>query len=98
MRQKLSTRNHPGRGAARFALTGLAFVLILLLIMVLPATSTNVSAQTDNTPTPLPLFALPDAHANRAYTSNTIALAGDGRTVVTANMINDSITILIPSF
>jgi len=98
MRQKFSTWNRLGRGAVRFSLTGLAFALILLLIMVLPAASTNVSAQTNATPTPLPLFALPDAHANRAYTSNTIALAGDGRTVITANMINDSITILIPSF
>ncbi len=50
------------------------------------------------TPTPLPLFALPDARINRAYTSNTIALAGDGRTMVAANMINNSMTILIPAF
>ena len=40
----------------------------------------------------------PDARTNRAYISNTIALASDGRTIVTANMINNSMTILIPAF
>ncbi|MBI1259896.1 MAG: hypothetical protein GC204_20700 [Chloroflexi bacterium] len=73
----------------------LSFVLLLVL---LSATSSNVAAQTGATPTPLPLFALPDSRANRAYVSNTIALAGDGRTIVTSNMINDTMTILIPAF
>ncbi|MEO8394595.1 MAG: hypothetical protein ABI700_16490 [Chloroflexota bacterium] len=82
-------------GIRSFVLVGLALIFALIL---LSAASSNVAAQTAATPTPLPLFALPDARANRAYVSNTIALAGDGRTVITSNMINDSMTILIPSF
>src|SRR3982750_2592826 len=85
-------------GSRGCAPTFFALSFVLLLLSLLSAASTNVAAQTSATPTPLPLFALPDARANRAYVSNTIALVGDGRTVVTSNMINDSMTILIPSF
>lgn len=71
---------------------------VLLLAIVLSTSTEMTAAQTGATPTPLPLFALPEARTNRAYTSNTIALAGDSRTMVAANMINNSMTILIPAF
>lgn len=57
-----------------------------------------VMAQVGATPTPLPLYALPDARLNRASSSSSIAIAGDGRTMVAANMINDSATIFVPAF
>lgn len=75
-----------------------ALVVLLLLLILAPLGQSNVSAQTGATPTPLPLFALPDARSNRAYASNSIALARDNRTVVAANMVNNSVTILIPAF
>ncbi|MEP7290892.1 MAG: cytochrome c peroxidase [Chloroflexota bacterium] len=74
-----------------------ALVLIFLLLILLPAAPSSLSAQTGATATPLPLFALPDSR-NRAYVSNTIAIASDARTMVAANMINNSMTILIPAF
>ena len=91
----------PRRKITRRTLTVLALVLLLALFVVLPAAQPNAFAQQisiNATSTPLPLYALPDARTNRAYTSNTIALAGDGRTMAAANMINDSMTILIPAF
>ena len=70
----------------------------LALIGLLPVAQPSTAQTEPPTPTPLPIFALPDARLNRAYSSNTIALAGDGRTLVAANMINNSMTILIPQF
>ncbi|MCC6802473.1 MAG: hypothetical protein IT319_06290 [Anaerolineae bacterium] len=74
--------------------------LTLLLILLSVAAPQPLAAQTGTTPTPLPLplYALPDARSNRAYVSNTLAIANDGRTLVAANMINNSMTILIPAF
>jgi YVTN family beta-propeller protein len=76
---------------------GLAFAVLLLLV-VMPATRPSLLAQIDATPTPLPLFSLPDSRANRAFTSSTLALGNDRQTMVTANMINNSMTILMPQF
>ncbi|MCK6579720.1 MAG: hypothetical protein L6Q98_16630 [Anaerolineae bacterium] len=83
------------RGAR--ALLFLGFLLFGLMLLVLPAPAAT-RAQTDATPTPLPLYALPDARINRAFSSSTLALAADGRTLVAANMINDSATLFIPAF
>lgn len=46
------------------------------------------------TPTPLPLYYLPDARTNRAYTSNTLALTNDGRTLIATNMLNGTISFI----
>jgi YVTN family beta-propeller protein len=73
-------------------------LMLILIVVLLPTKSPDAFAQTNATPTPLPLFALPDNRINRAFSSNTIALAGDGRTMAAANMINNSMTILIPVF
>ncbi len=88
------------RGAIDRASTGLTMIalLLILLVMLAPPGQANIAAQSAATPTPLPLFALPDARSNRAYSSNTIALARDNRTLVAANMVNNSMTILIPAF
>lgn len=83
------------RRAARCAPTIIA-ISALLLLVTLPLGQSSLSAQSGATPTPLPLYALPDAR--RAYTSSSIALANDNRTMVAANMINNSMTIFIPSF
>lgn len=76
----------------------LALAALVLLFMLMPSTLLSLAAQIDATPTPLPLFSLPDSRANRAYTSNTIVLGNDRQTMVAANMINNSVTILIPQF
>ena len=86
----------------------LARILLILLISVfmtswfLPShprafTPFTVHAQLDATATPLPLFALPDARLNRAFMSGSIALLSDGRTLIAANMINNTVTIAVPS-
>jgi YVTN family beta-propeller protein len=46
------------------------------------------------TPTPLPLYFLPDTRTNRAYTSNTLALTNDGRTLIATNMLNGTISFI----
>ncbi len=76
----------------------LVLVLLTLMIVTLPSSPARIVAQTGSTPTPLPLFSLPDSRANRAYVSNTMAMGNDRQTMVAANMINNSITILIPQF
>ncbi len=88
--------SHSGQ-THRFAPAILAF-LVLLLLLLIPLAQPSVSAQIGATATPLPVYALPDARTNRAYSSNTMALTSDGRTVVAANMVNNSMTILIPDF
>ena len=108
MRKNQGNQRHLGKGrpmslpylgrTRRYVPPFFALPFISLLLILLSTTQTNVAAQTNATPTPLPLFALPDSRANRPYISNTLALAGDGRTMVTSNMINNSMTILIPSF
>jgi YVTN family beta-propeller protein len=70
-------------------------LLCLLLIAALIGQGAGVSAQV--APTPLPLYALPGSGV-RAYTSSSIALARDNRTLVAANLINNSVTIFIPAF
>ncbi len=76
-------------------LTALALLAGLLL-----AVGSVVSAQSQPaapTPTPLPLFALPDARNNVPVSSSTIALGKDTLTMAAANMLSDSVTILVPS-
>lgn len=83
---------------ALYRASTIAILVLAGLLILMPTAAPSLSAQTSSTPTPLPLFALPDSRINRAYVSNTIALANDGRTLVAANMINNSMTILIPAF
>jgi len=75
-------------------------LLVLMLIMIFSAVTTtpHVLSQSNSTPTPLPLYALPDARTNRAVVSSSMMLASDGRTIVAANMINNTATIVIPTF
>src|SRR5580765_3851227 len=47
-------------------------------------------------PTPLPLYALPDARLSRSASSNSLALAQDNRTLAAANMLNNTISIVLP--
>jgi len=75
-------------------------LLVLMLIMIFSAVTATprVLSQSNSTPTPLPLYALPDARTNRAVVSSSMMLASDGRTIVAANMINNTATIVIPTF
>lgn len=75
-------------------------VLIALLVMIAAGLTSQprVMAQTGATPTPLPLYALPDARVNRAFVSGSMALATDGRTMIAANMINNTATLTVPTF
>ena len=84
--------------AQRLTLIGVLISVLVLFWVLLVAPQPTATAQFNNTPTPLPLYALPDARAFRASGSSSIALHPDGRTVATANMINDSVTIAIPTF
>ncbi len=77
--------------------TRLSFSLLLagLAMMTMGAGLLHpVAAQTGPQPTPLPLFALPDPQRSRVATSNTLALARDNRTLVSANMLNNTMSII----
>jgi YVTN family beta-propeller protein len=73
----------------------LGAALALLLTLTPLAVGTSAQAQTAD-PTPLPLYSLPDARTRRAYTSSSIALAGDGPTAIAVNTLNNTATILVP--
>jgi len=55
------------------------------------------AAQRDTQPTPLPLYALPDARLSRSASSNSLALAEDNRTLAAANLLNNTISIVLPT-
>jgi YVTN family beta-propeller protein len=71
-------------------------LLVGICLSLLVVNQPPTAAQTDDA-TPLPLYALPDPNQNPVYSSRTLALAEDGQTLVTANPINHSITLLIPA-
>jgi YVTN family beta-propeller protein len=50
--------------------------------------------QAQQEPTPLPLYNLPDVRTNRVFTSNTVALTSDGRTLVVSNMLNNTVSFI----
>jgi YVTN family beta-propeller protein len=84
--------------AMRPKLLTLAPLLLLLLLLTMSSLDgRQINAQGLAQETPQPLYALPDANRNFAYSSNTLTLAEDARTLVAANMLNNTITILIPS-
>ncbi len=84
---------------ARSVLLGIVLMVAVLGLLGSSLILTpHTLAQTGSTPTPLPLYALPDARTNRAFVSSTMALASDGRTLVVANMINNTATISVPTF
>jgi YVTN family beta-propeller protein len=74
----------------------LLFILgVALLCTGLSLSIGRVGAQGAQ-PTPLPLYALPDARTNPTFSSGTMALARDNRTLVAANMLNNTVSIVIP--
>jgi YVTN family beta-propeller protein len=77
------------RGAVVLIILGLG-AMALGIGLVKP-----VNAQTE--PTPLPLYALPDARLSRFASSSNLALAADNRTLAAANMLNNSISIVLPT-
>ncbi len=67
-------------------------------VWVMSQPNALIVAQTIPEPTALPLYALPNANLNRAYTSSTMALSAiDSRTLIAVNMLNNSVTIAVPS-
>lgn len=80
------------RPAAHFALAGC--LLLALAAMGLP---TSAPAQSQAAPTPLPLYALPNPAVDRAYIGGSLALLPDGRTLVVANPLSNSVTITVPT-
>ncbi len=64
-------------------------MLFFSIALIIPIADAQVA-----TPTPLPLYFLPDARTNRAYTSNTLALTNDGRTLIASNMLNGTISFI----
>ena len=65
------------------------WVILALLMLAVIA----VQAQGPE-PTPFPLYALPDSRLARVFTSSTLALSSDGRELVAANMLNNSISFI----
>lgn len=65
-------------------------MVCLLLTAALPA-----SAQRAPTPAPLPLYALPDPRG-RFASSSTLALSRDNQTLVSANLLNNTVSIVLP--
>jgi YVTN family beta-propeller protein len=90
MRDKLKGRSFP---QILFLATGV--ILLALGTGVSFANEPLVAAQRAE-PTPLPLYALPDPRSNPTFNSNTLALAEDNRTLVAANMLNNTVSIVIP--
>jgi YVTN family beta-propeller protein len=45
-------------------------------------------------PTPLPLYALPDSRVARPFSSGSLALTGEGRTLVATNILNNSLSFV----
>lgn len=72
------------------------FTLAFALLLTGLATPPAAAQQRGGTPTPLPLYALPDPRG-RFATSNTIALSRDNRTLVAANMLNNTVSIILPT-
>ena len=79
------------RGALVLMILGLG-VMAIGIGLVKP-----VNAQRDTEPTPLPLYSLPDARLSRSASSSNLALAADNRTLVAANMLNNTISIVLPT-
>ncbi len=71
-------------------------ILAASLLLVALAARPAAAQQRSGTPTPLPLYALPDPRG-RLASSNTIALSRDNRTLVAANMLNNTISIVLPT-
>ena len=80
------------RPAFRLALVG--GLLLALGLIGLPRTG---PAQSQAVPTPLPLYALPNPSVDRAFTGGSLAILPDGRTVVVANPLSNSVTVAIPT-
>ncbi|MBZ0283796.1 MAG: hypothetical protein K8L97_23870 [Anaerolineae bacterium] len=72
-----------------FSLGIMLLALDFGLSLVLPGT---VAAQTE--PTPFPLYALPDPRLTTTTSTNTLALGRDNRTLVAANLLNNSISVI----
>lgn len=80
----------PFRPTRLVFVVGLSFVLLGLL-------SGLVSVVFAQEPTPFPLYALPDPRLSTASSSNMLALAKDNRTLVIANMLNNTISVVLPT-
>ncbi len=70
-------------------------VVIGLLLVAASWSIPPVAAQRNTEPTPLPLYALPDSRS-RPIASSSLALARDNRTLVAANLLNNTISIALP--
>jgi YVTN family beta-propeller protein len=88
MRQRVS------KPFSRSLLAGL--LLVVTFGVTLLGAGVPAAAQTSREPTPMPLYALPGRNAT-LRSSGTLALASDNLTVAVANMLSNSITLLVPS-
>lgn len=68
-----------------------------LLILIATCALAQLALAQQPAPTPLPLFALPGPTSGRVYAGGSLALLPDGRTVVVANPLNNSVTFAVPS-
>ncbi|MDX2161808.1 MAG: cytochrome c peroxidase [bacterium] len=95
---KRDTTFKPGLRFKRIALGAhIGLFSIVCLAVLIFGGGGDARAQSEATATPLPLYALPDARINRAVSSGSLAALSDGRTLVAANLISDTVTIAIPS-
>jgi YVTN family beta-propeller protein len=66
---------------------------LLWISLALLGLTAAVQAQVQE-PTPLPLYALPDNRQARAFSSSTMALTGEGRTLVVSNHLNHTLSFV----
>jgi YVTN family beta-propeller protein len=90
----------PSPAAARQAallrtLLAASLLAAVCLVLVTQLQLQTAVAQTDDS-TPLPLFALPNAANHRDRSSGSMALGSDGITIVAANMLSNTATIVVP--
>ncbi|MBL8166140.1 MAG: beta-propeller fold lactonase family protein [Anaerolineae bacterium] len=71
------------------ALLLIGISLMLFGLALLPTPTVNAQQE----PTPFPLYALPDARLTTAVSSSTLALGRDNRTLVTANMLSNTLSV-----
>ncbi len=88
------SRHRANRASRLSALLMLGLSMFAVGAALLFGTPYAANAQTE--PTPFPLYALPDPRLSSFSASNMLALGKDNRTLVAANMLNNSISVVLP--
>ncbi|MBZ0289775.1 MAG: beta-propeller fold lactonase family protein, partial [Anaerolineae bacterium] len=74
--------------------TGLLLLVGIGLLLAGLTAGQTVVAQVSE-PTPFPLYYLPDAGSNRAYSSGSLVVTGDGRQLVASNLLSNTLSVVL---